>query len=106
MKPGTLKESHRSSRGEVNVRKLLPLLVLACKLLSGQNAQPPEPAFVLSKQISTAWVSFARTGNPNHDGLPQWPKYTAEQRATMYFDTPCEVLNDPEGDGLRLIASS
>jgi para-nitrobenzyl esterase len=63
-------------------------------------------AFVLSKQISTAWVSFARTGNPNHDGLPQWPKYTAEQRATMYFDTPCEVLNDPEGDGLRLIASS
>jgi para-nitrobenzyl esterase len=63
-------------------------------------------AFVLSKQISTAWVNFARTGNPNHDGLPQWPQYTAEQRATMYFDTPCEVLNDPEGEGLRLIASS
>ena len=63
-------------------------------------------AFVLSKQISTAWVNFARTGNPNHDGLPQWPKYTAEQRATMYFDTPCEVLDDPEGEGLRLIASS
>ena len=24
-------------------------------------------AIVYSKQISTAWVSFARTGNPNHD---------------------------------------
>src|SRR5712692_9172238 len=63
-------------------------------------------AFVLSKQISTAWMTFARTGNPNHDGLPHWPAYTSEQRATMYFDTPCAVRNDPEGEGLRLIAQS
>jgi para-nitrobenzyl esterase len=63
-------------------------------------------AFALSKQISTAWVNFARTGNPNHDGLPHWPTYIAEHRATMYFDTPCKVRNDPEGEGLRLIAQS
>ena len=63
-------------------------------------------AFVLSKQISTAWVNFARTGNPNHDGLPHWPAYTSEQRATMYFDTPCAVRNNPEGEGLRLITQS
>jgi TonB family protein len=41
MKAGTLKEPH-SSRGEVNVRKLLPVIVLACGLLSAQSA-PPEP---------------------------------------------------------------
>ena len=63
-------------------------------------------AFALSKQISTAWVNFARTGDPNHDGLPHWPRYIAEHRATMYFDTPCKVRNDPEGEGLRLIAQS
>src|ERR1700757_3411944 len=63
-------------------------------------------AFVLSKQISTAWVNFARTGNPNHDGLPHWPTYPSEQRATMYFDPPCAGSNDPEGEGLRLIAQS
>jgi para-nitrobenzyl esterase len=63
-------------------------------------------AFVLSKQISTAWVNFARTGNPNHNGLPLWPAYAADTRATMYFDTPCEVRNDPEGKGLRLITQS
>jgi para-nitrobenzyl esterase len=69
------------------------------------SAGSPE-AFALSKQISTAWVNFARTGNPNHSGLPYWPTYTANTRATMYLDTSCEVRNDPEGKGLRLITQS
>jgi para-nitrobenzyl esterase len=63
-------------------------------------------AFALSKQISTAWVNFARTGNPNHTGLPHWPAYTTSTRATMYFDTACELRNDPEGKGLRSITQS
>jgi para-nitrobenzyl esterase len=69
------------------------------------SAGSPE-AFGLSSQISRAWVNFARTGNPNHNGLPRWPAYTSEKRATMYFDTPCHVQNDPEGEGLRLISQS
>jgi para-nitrobenzyl esterase len=73
-----------------------------CDHYSGGSTE----AIVLSKQISTAWVSFARTGNPDHDGLPHWPKYTSERRATMQFDRPCEVRNDPEGQGLRLIAEA
>jgi para-nitrobenzyl esterase len=69
------------------------------------SAGSPE-AFALSSQMSAAWVNFARTGNPNHSGLPHWPAYTTNTRATMYFDTPCEVRNDPEGNGLRLITQS
>jgi para-nitrobenzyl esterase len=63
-------------------------------------------ALVLSKQMSQAWVNFARTGNPNHAGLPHWAPYTTKNRATMYFDKPCRVRNDPEGEGLRLIAEA
>ena len=60
-------------------------------------------ALALAEQMSRAWVSFARTGDPNHAGLPKWSPYTAAQRATMVFDTHCEVRNDPEGEGRRLI---
>jgi len=63
-------------------------------------------ALTLSRQMGAAWVAFARTGDPNHSGLPHWPPYTAKTRATMLFDTPCTVKNDPEGGGLRAIASS
>ena len=63
-------------------------------------------AFALSKQMSTAWTSFARTGDPNHPGLPHWPAYTADAHATMYFNARCEVRNDPEGKGLKIVAQS
>jgi para-nitrobenzyl esterase len=63
-------------------------------------------AIVLSKQMSGAWANFARTGNPNHGGLPNWPAYTVESRATMFFDSPCSVRFDPEGKGLTIIAQS
>jgi para-nitrobenzyl esterase len=67
------------------------------------SAGDPE-ASILSKQMSTAWVSFARTGNPNHSGLPTWPRYTQESRAVMYFDAPCAPRNNPESKGLDMIA--
>ncbi|HEY2860692.1 MAG TPA: carboxylesterase family protein, partial [Terracidiphilus sp.] len=59
--------------------------------------------FALAKQMSTAWATFARTGNPNHSGMPHWPAYTAESRANMVFNTPCEVRNHPEQKGLDII---
>jgi para-nitrobenzyl esterase len=73
-----------------------------CDHYSGGTPQ----AMALSSQMSGAWANFARTGNPNHAGLPKWPAYTAKDRATMYFDTPCRLRNDPEGEGLRLMAEA
>ncbi|HZT31967.1 MAG TPA: carboxylesterase family protein [Bryobacteraceae bacterium] len=60
-------------------------------------------ALALSTKMGEAWAGFARHGKPGHGGLPPWPEYTGKTRATMVFNTPCEVRNDPEGEGLRLI---
>jgi len=45
-----------------------------------------------------AWAQLARTGNPNHKGLVNWPAYTADKRAVMIFDAPCRVENDPTSE--------
>jgi para-nitrobenzyl esterase len=60
----------------------------------------------LAEKMSNAWVSFARNGNPNHKGLPNWPAFNANQRATMIFNTPeSKVVNDPSGEERRALAA-
>jgi para-nitrobenzyl esterase len=53
-----------------------------------------------------AWIAFARTGDPNHEGLPAWPRYDLERRATMRFDATCEVLDDPLAADRRILAAA
>ena len=50
-----------------------------------------EEAYALADKVSQAWINFARTGNPNHKGLPAWPEYTPSNGAAMLFDNKCEV---------------
>ena len=45
-----------------------------------------EAARSMSYQMARAWINFARTGNPNHPGLPDWPAYTPQTNATLLFD--------------------
>jgi len=58
----------------------------------------------LARAMSRAWLAFAHHGDPNHEGLPDWPRYDAEQRATMLFDTPAALAHDPDGPTRELWA--
>lgn len=51
-------------------------------------------AYMLSDKISSAWISFIKTGNPNVPGLPKWEPYTAENGNTMVFDRECKVVHN------------
>jgi para-nitrobenzyl esterase len=51
--------------------------------------------FQAARNMSQAWATFARTGNPSFEGIPRWPAYTLETRATMFLDAECRVVNDP-----------
>jgi para-nitrobenzyl esterase len=60
---------------------------------------------VLADQVSDAWIAFARSGAPGHSGLPDWPWYDVERRATMVFDRECRVIDDPGAGARRLWAT-
>jgi para-nitrobenzyl esterase len=57
----------------------------------------------LAGKIADAWLAFARTGNPNHKGLPKWPAFTPTQCPTMVFDSVCAVANAPDAEQRRLL---
>ena len=44
-----------------------------------------ESARKLADTIEKYWTNFAKTGNPNGPGLPQWPKYDAAKKPYMDF---------------------
>ena len=62
-------------------------------------------AHALADRVSKAWIRFAKTGNPNHSGLPEWPAYTPENTATMHFDLNCEVKPQLDKELFELISS-
>jgi len=45
--------------------------------------------------MAGAWVAFAKSGNPSHRGIPDWPAYTTDTRQTMIFNSTSRVANDP-----------
>ena len=61
--------------------------------------------YALQDKMSAAWAAFARTGNPNHKGLPNWPKFNPAQRTTMIFNNECKVVNDPNGEERKALAA-
>jgi para-nitrobenzyl esterase len=63
-------------------------------LLTGGESAPQKVA----DAMHLSWIMFARSGNPNTSGLPQWPAYDTTQRATMLFNEECQVVNDPQSN--------
>jgi len=56
----------------------------------------PDPPLGLSDDMMDAWIGFARTGDPGHAGMPEWPVYETGRRATMILGEEPGVRADPD----------
>jgi len=63
-----------------------------------------EEAWEMADKMSSAWINFVKTGNPNVEGvLPTWEKYSAENGATMFFDNECKIVNNHDREFMNFV---
>ena len=62
---------------------------------TGSHTGTAADARAVSKAMQDNFVAFATTGDPNHPGASDWPRYDRTTRSTMVFDARSRVENDP-----------
>jgi para-nitrobenzyl esterase len=67
-------------------------------------AMAPTPADqAVSDEVSSYWVNFAKTGDPNGAGLPAWPAFTDANQRVMKLNDPSEAIPVPNLDKLQVL---
>ena len=75
--------------------------IARCEEMTGGTKE----AYLLSDKMSSAWINFARNGNPNHSGLPNWTAYNAQNTSTMFFDNECVVKPQQDKELMELVTN-
>ena len=66
--------------------------------LPPMNTEASAEDQALSDVMSSYWTNFAKRGDPNGAGVPQWPAFRERDAAVMYFSHmahPGPVVNEP-----------
>ncbi len=59
-------------------------------------------AYKFEKVISSIWLAFIKTGNPNVKGLPKWEPYNEETGITMILDNKCQPLSHHDRELMQM----
>lgn len=65
----------------------------------------PGPADqAMAEQMMRYWVNFARTGDPNGDGLPTWPRFGSSGDEVLDLGTPTVASPNEDRDRLAFLS--
>lgn len=66
----------------------------------------PGVSDTLEDAMFSAWMAFAKSGNPNCRALPKWPACKAGDEAVMLFDRVCEVRHNYDHELIRILLAA
>ena len=73
--PGTVVNGAPATGADVGAVHASEIVYVFGALASKKDVSSQPEDWKLSDAIETYWTNFARTGNPNGGGLPEWPAY-------------------------------
>jgi len=78
----------------------MPFVFDNTQVAPGLTGGASPEAVSLAARVSEAWIAFASRGDPNSkkSGLPPWPAYDSERRATMLFSNESKIVDDPSSE--------
>jgi para-nitrobenzyl esterase len=53
--------------------------------------------------MAICWTNFAKYGNPNGKGVPEWPAFSEKQPVVMYFSGTAHAGPVPSESALRVL---
>jgi len=71
----------------------------------GLSGPPRSEDIAMSELMSSYWVNFAKTGDPNGPGLPRWPAFTSSMQNLMFFDVKSSARPVPNMSQIKALDS-
>lgn len=71
--------------------------------VDASNTQTSKSDLAISEAMATYWTNFAKYGNPNGGGLPEWPAFSNTQQVLMYFNQSPYTGPVPSEESLKVL---
>ena len=75
------------------------------KHLDASNPQLTETDHAISEAMATYWTNFAKYGNPNGEGVPEWPAFSDANPVVMHFNQTPKQGPVPSAESLAILDS-